>query len=99
VPTLLARSTRARTVRLVVDQPEELRLARGLLAAHPGLIVAGEARSGGEALTLLLRLRPEVVLLDSPLSGLSGFEVARRMRELVPALPLILVSAFAAPRT
>jgi DNA-binding NarL/FixJ family response regulator len=98
VPPLLARSTRARTVLLVDDPPEFLQLARGLLEAHPGLIVAGEARSGEEALTLVLRLRPEVVLLDIQLPGLSGFEVARRMRELVPDLQCILVSAFADPQ-
>ncbi len=93
-----ARSIKAHTVLLVDDQPEFLQLARLLLSAHPGLIVAGEARSGEEALTLLQRLRPEVVLLDIQLPGQNGFEVARRLRARVPGLQLVLVSVLADPQ-
>ena len=49
--------------------------ARKLLAAR-GFDVVGEAADGEQALEAAARLRPDVVLLDVQLPGISGFEVA-----------------------
>ena len=46
----------------------------------PGFEVVGEATTGAEALELVARLQPDLVLLDVYLPDLSGVEVLRRLR-------------------
>src|SRR5918994_2117171 len=61
---------------LVVDDHAEFRsVVRALLQAE-GFDVVGEAADAQAALDSVIRLRPEVVLLDVLLPGLDGFVVA-----------------------
>lgn len=53
---------------------------RKLLEAHSGLNIVGEAGDGIETLRLVEQLRPDVVVLDLVMPGLSGLEVARELR-------------------
>jgi response regulator of citrate/malate metabolism len=46
-----------------------------------GFSVVGEAHTGAEALDLVARLKPDLVLLDIYLPDMSGLEVLRRLRE------------------
>ena len=46
----------------------------------PGFEVVGEATTGADALALIGRLHPDLVLLDIYLPDLSGIEVLRRLR-------------------
>jgi response regulator of citrate/malate metabolism len=46
-----------------------------------GFSVVGEAHTGVEALDLVARLKPDLVLLDIYLPDMSGLEVLRRLRE------------------
>jgi response regulator of citrate/malate metabolism len=46
----------------------------------PGFEVVGEATTGAEAVELVARLQPDLVLLDVYLPDLSGIEVLRRLR-------------------
>ncbi|MEU0967935.1 response regulator transcription factor [Streptomyces sp. NPDC005917] len=65
---------------LVVNDQSLQRLAlRMLLAAEPGLTVAGEATDGDDAIRASAALRPDVVLMDSRLSGADGIETIRRI--------------------
>jgi len=70
------------TVVIVDDSELFRRSARGLLELD-GHEVIGEAADGAEALELVPRLRPDVVLLDIGLPDASGLDVAER---LAPAL-------------
>jgi two-component system LytT family response regulator len=69
---------------LIVDDE---RLARSelrrLLAAHPGIEVAGEARNVDEALPLCGELQPDILFLDIQMPGQTGFELLERL-ERVP---------------
>lgn len=85
--------TESHTLLLVDDQPEFRLLARLLLDGQCGVRVIGEAESGEEALELVPRLRPQVVLLDVQMGGMNGFETARRLMDLAPSLRIIITSS------
>lgn len=59
-----------------------------------GFTVVGEAHTGEEALALMRRLRPHLVLLDIYLPDMSGLEVMRRLR--TEALPVDVIAVTAA---
>lgn len=78
---------------LVVDDHELVRIGlRHTLADYPSILVAGEANDGETALRLCRSLRPDVVLLDVCLPGLSGFEVTQRLRQMSPAPGVIILT-------
>lgn len=65
---------------LVDDEPNLLRhLAQKLTRVWPEADIVGLARSGREALDLVVRHRPDVVFLDIRMPGLSGMQVAERL--------------------
>ncbi|TWO80242.1 response regulator [Denitratisoma oestradiolicum] len=53
------------------------------------------AYSGEEGVAMLGSDRPDCVLMDIKMPGISGVEALKRMKEIAPALPVILVSAYA----
>lgn len=55
---------------------------RRLLAAHPEIEIAGEARDGEEALAEIRRLAPDVVFLDIQMPGMTGFDLLERVDDL-----------------
>ena len=67
-----------RKVLIVDDEPHILR-SLGFILKRAGLEVL-EARSGGEALELALRERPDLVFLDIMMPELDGYEVCRRIK-------------------
>ena len=54
------------------------------------------AVDGAEALERAQSYRPEVVILDIGLPGMDGYEVARKMREMVPSARLVALTGWAA---
>jgi len=78
---------------LVVDDHELVRMGlRHILADYPAIVIAGEAVDGESALRLNRQLRPDVVLLDVCLPGLSGIEVATRLKQASPAVGIVALS-------
>jgi DNA-binding LytR/AlgR family response regulator len=74
---------------IIVDDEEAARSRlRRMLAAHPEVEIAAEARDGLEAVQKIDELRPALVFLDIELPGLTGFEV---LRSLPPETPMPLV--------
>jgi DNA-binding NarL/FixJ family response regulator len=65
---------------------------RALLERIDEVEVVGEAGDGVEALDLISRLTPDVVLLDLTMPGLSGFEVLKETRERFPEVNTIVLS-------
>ena len=66
-------------VLLVDDQPQFRRAAAMLIRATDGLMLAGEAGSGEEAVALARDLRPDLVLMDVRLPGINGPEATRQI--------------------
>jgi two-component system invasion response regulator UvrY len=65
---------------------------RMLLDGEDGIEVVGEAGSGEEALPLVRRLQPDVVLCDLHLPGLSGLEVTARIVRTGSNVRVVMVS-------
>lgn len=80
---------------LIVDDEEDMRflIRTTIETANDGLSVVGEASSGEEALDRWRADRPEVVVLDNRMPGMTGLEVAARMLAEHPGQPIILFSA------
>jgi DNA-binding NarL/FixJ family response regulator len=77
---------------LVVDDHEGFRTFVRTLLIADGFDVAGEAADGEEALELIGRVKPDVVLLDVQLPGIDGFEVADRLATM-PDHPAIVMTS------
>ncbi|MFN7935117.1 MAG: LytTR family DNA-binding domain-containing protein [Bryobacteraceae bacterium] len=63
-------------VLIAEDEPVARMVLRELLEEIPGVTIAGEATTGPEAVAETARLRPDVILLDLQMPGMSGFEAA-----------------------
>src|SRR5882724_8779805 len=68
---------------------------RSLLGAMSAVQVVGEAASGEEALALATRERPDVVLMDIAMKGMTGLDAAARMREQQPQVRVVILSMHA----
>jgi two-component system chemotaxis response regulator CheB len=78
---------------LVVDDSALIReIICDFLRAAPGIEVAGTARDGKEALSLLETLRPDVVTLDVQMPNMNGLETLAAILERNP-VPVIMVSS------
>ncbi|MFF0742855.1 response regulator [Streptomyces sp. NPDC004111] len=78
---------------LVVDDQFLIRAGlAGLLRAAPGFEVAGEAGDGAEAVELAARLRPDVILMDIRMPGMSGIVATEKiLAEAEEPAPRVLV--------
>ena len=81
-------------VLLVDDQPDFLRAMAAVVEETPGFVVAGEASSGEECLSVAARLLPDVVLMDVNLPGIDGLEATRRLRDRDAPPVVILLSTY-----
>jgi two-component system, NarL family, response regulator NreC len=68
---------------------------RALLAAEPGFEVVAEAADGLEAVRLVERLQPDVLVVDVMMPGLNGIEVTRQVRQRVPKTRVVVLSMHA----
>lgn len=80
---------------LVVDDQALMR--RGLillLSTVDGVEVVGEAADGAEALARMRGVQPDVVLTDAQMPGVDGIELVRRLSELHPEVPAVILTTF-----
>lgn len=71
---------------------EGLRL---LLAADPALEVVGEAADGLEAVALVDRLQPNLLIVDVMMPGLNGLDVIRQISQRSPRTAILVLSMYA----
>jgi DNA-binding NarL/FixJ family response regulator len=84
--------SRVRTL-IVEDQGMVRTFFERWLAAQPRFVVAASARSGEEALLLVERARPDVLLVDFQLPGMDGLEFVRAARQVRPQLRALVVTS------
>lgn len=69
---------------------ESLRL---VLEVEKDIEVVAQAADGREAVALVKKLRPDVVVMDIAMPHLNGFEAARQMVAFSPAVKILILSA------
>lgn len=90
--SIAAPGPRARLV--LVDQNDLLiEMISACVDRAQGIEIAGTAKRGDEAIALVERLRPDVVLLNLTLPDMSGLTALRRMK-LLPEPPIVIVMTF-----
>jgi DNA-binding NarL/FixJ family response regulator len=78
---------------LVVDDHVVVREGiKMVLTTDPELKVVGEASSGEEAVDRVKELKPQVVVMDIAMPGLSGFEATRLIREQNPDVKVLALT-------
>ena len=83
---------------LIADDHEMVRRGiRALIEQHEGWQVCGEATNGQEAIDLAVSLLPELIVLDLSMPVMNGLQAAKKIRELVPATKIIVLSMHDSP--
>lgn len=65
-----------------------------LLSTVDGIEIVGEAADGREALAVIARFTPDVVLADVRMPGMDGIELVARCAAEHPELPVLLLTTF-----
>ncbi|ELP5717479.1 acid-sensing system DNA-binding response regulator EvgA (plasmid) [Enterobacter asburiae] len=78
---------------VIIDDHPLARLAIRNLLENDGIDVLAEASDGNEALRLINKTQPDVVILDVDIPHLSGIEVVERLRKKQFINSIIVVSA------
>jgi DNA-binding NarL/FixJ family response regulator len=82
---------------LLVDDHSFFRSGlREILAEFDTVEVVGEAATGEAALALIERRRPDVVIMDLNMPGVSGVEATRRIHQLSPDTEVVMLTVSAA---
>ena len=81
-------------VLIVDDEPPARERLRSMVAEAGEYEVAGEAGHGEQAIDLVDKLTPDIVLLDVRMPGIDGLEVARHLAALPEPPAVIFTTAF-----
>lgn len=79
---------------VVEDQPTLLKNLLKVLGTFPELELVGSAQDGEQAVEEILRLRPQLVLLDLELPSLHGIQVTARVKHRAPEVEILILTSF-----
>ena len=83
---------------LVIDDETDVQYSFRRIFASPEIQVT-TASSGEEALRLVPKLKPDLVIMDIRMGGMSGLETLRQLRQLDARLPVLLMTAYGTTQT
>lgn len=86
-------NTRQITVLLAEDHTIVREGLRALLNSDGGFLIVGEARTGSDAVKLVAKLQPDVILMDIAMPVLNGLEATRQILTANPSARVIVLSA------
>lgn len=86
-------------IRVVIAEDQNMILGAlaALLAIERDIEVIGRAPDGEQALALVTSLRPDVLLTDVEMPGLTGIELAQAVGAACPATRVVILTTFARP--
>ena len=87
------------SVLIADDDPYIRQCLRRALEIDPILQVQWEAENGLEAVVLAGKHHPDVVLLDSEMPRMDGFEAAQCLRQRLPGLCVVMMSVYEQARS
>jgi CheY-like chemotaxis protein len=79
---------------LIADDDADNRVALREALGAVGIGVVAEAAGGREAVDLVARLSPDVVLMDLRMPGLDGFAATAAIREVDPWVQVVILTAY-----
>jgi two-component system, NarL family, response regulator NreC len=77
---------------LLADDHMVVRQGLRVLLEQAGMVVIGEASDGQEALRIAHEQHPDVAVLDIAMPHLNGLETAKRLREALPQIKIVLLT-------
>lgn len=77
---------------LVEDHPITRSGIAALINLEPDLVVCGEADAAPQAIELIAKARPDLALIDISLKSMSGIELLKNIRGMLPHLPVLIIS-------
>jgi DNA-binding NarL/FixJ family response regulator len=78
------------TIVLADDHRVVIEGIKSALREIPEFEIIGEATDGQEALKIAEALRPDIMVLDISMPGLSGIEVVKRIKQTAPAIKIVI---------
>jgi DNA-binding NarL/FixJ family response regulator len=65
---------------------------KALISAQPGMTIVGEATDGLDVCARVPALRPDVVIMDVSMPGLTGSEATERLRQVCPHVKILALT-------
>jgi DNA-binding NarL/FixJ family response regulator len=90
--TTITLSTSKKGIFLVDDHPLVREWLTNLINQQADLMVVGEAETGPQAIEAMLRLRPDVAIVDISLKDSSGMELIKNLKQTLPGLAVLVLS-------
>lgn len=80
---------------MLADDQELVRYGlASMLSRHPRVEMVGEAADGHDAVAMVERLRPDVVLMDIHMPIMDGLAATARIAEVAPATKVVIITTF-----
>lgn len=64
----------------------------GIIASQPDMLVVGEANDGLEALVKAQELKPDLILMDVQMPGMSGLDAAKQIKQVLPETIIVMLT-------
>lgn len=91
-------TTDAKIKVLLADDQKMIRQGFGyVIGLQSDMELAGEAADGSEAVALAMQLRPDIILMDIQMPGMTGIEAARTILGRLPQTKIVILTTFNDP--
>lgn len=88
----------AKSVLIADDNPVIRKMLCQMFECEQDYDLCAEACNGEEAISLALKHKPDVIVLDVSMPVMDGLTAARKLKEMMPELPIILLTQHAGSR-
>ncbi len=89
--------TDTKRVIIIEDQTAIREMLALILKRNAAYEIVGECGDGQAACDLILEKKPDLLILDAKLPGLSGLEILRRVAKKLPSMRIMIFSAYENP--